>query len=85
MTSVHGDNGFYMYTKLYQGLSTIIDTVVDYSHVRGLLFPRGLSQCYEPILYHHKRKSTADKALIAHFFSYFSHEMSYCFLITALY
>ena len=28
------------------------------------LFPRGLSRCYEPILYPHKHKSTTVKALI---------------------
>ena len=54
--------------------------MVDRSCVRGWSFPPGLSQCYEPILYHHRCKSTADKAPIVHFFSYFSYDMSYCFL-----
>ena len=60
------------------------DPVVDYSHVRGWSFPRGSSRCYEPVLYHHKHKSTADKALNVHFFLYFSYDMSYCFLIAPL-
>ena len=52
---------------------------------QGWLFPRGLSRCYEPILYPHKHKSTADKALIVHFFFYFSYDMRFYFLITPLY
>ena len=54
-------------------------------HVTGWSFPSGLSRCYEPMLYHHKTKSTADKALIVHFFSHLSYAMRYCFLIAALY
>ena len=71
LTSVHGVSRHYIYTKFYQGMSAMSDPVVDYSHVRGWSFPRGLSWCYEPILYHHKHKSTTDKALKAHFFSLF--------------
>ena len=47
------------------------DPVVVYSHVRGWSFPRGLSRCYKPILYHEKPKSPADKALTVHFFLLF--------------
>ena len=60
------------------------DPVVDYSHVRGWSFLRGLSRRYEPLLYHHKHKSTADKALNVHFFLYFSYAMRYRFLIGPL-
>ena len=74
-----------IYTKFHHVLTTISNTVVDYSRVRGWSFPRGSSQYYEPILYHHKCKSTADKALIVHFLSYISYDVSYCFLIAALY
>ena len=78
-------NELYIYTKFYQGMSTMSDPVVDYSHVRGWSFPRGLSWCYKPVLYHHKHKSTADKALInVHFFLYFSYAMRFCFLIAPL-
>ena len=69
--SVHAVSGLYIYTKFYQYMSTTSDPVVDYSHVRGWSFPRGLSRGYEPILYHHEHKSTADKALTVHFFFYF--------------
>ena len=68
----------YIYTKFYQGISTKSYPVVDYTHVRGWSFPCGLSRCPKPILYH-------KKALTVHFFSYFSYDMSYCFLIAALY
>ena len=53
--------------------------------VRGWSFSRGLSRCHEPILHHHKHRTTANKALILHFFSYFSYDMSCCFLTAALY
>ena len=79
-------NALYIYAKFYQRTSTMSDPVVDYSHFRGWSFPRGFSQCYEPILYHHKHKSTADKALIVYFFSYFFiNGVRYCFLIATLY
>ena len=68
------------YTGVYMS-----DPVLYYSHVRGWLFPRGFSRCYEPILYHHKHQSTADKALTVHFLLYFSYVMRYCFLIAPLY
>ena len=60
LITVHRVNELYIYTKFYQRVSAMSDLVVDFSHVRGWLFPRGLSRCYEPILYHHKHKSTAD-------------------------
>ena len=46
LTSVHGFSGFYIYTKFYRGMSTMSDLAVDYSHVMGWSFPRGLSRCY---------------------------------------
>ena len=61
------------------------DLVVDYSHVRGWLFPRGLSRYYKPISYHQKDKSTTDIALNFHFLRYFSFAMRYCFFIAPLY
>ena len=64
-------NALYIYTKFCQSTSTMSDPVVDYSHVRGWSLPRGLSRCHEKMLYHHKTNSTADKALIVHFFSIF--------------
>ena len=47
LITVHQVNELYIYTKFYQGtcMSTMSDPVVDYSHVRGWLFPRGLSCC----------------------------------------
>ena len=82
LITVHGVSELYIHIKFYQGLSTMSDSAVDYNHVRGWSLPRGLShvrgwsflrglsQCYEPMLhlYHHKHKSTADRALVAHFF-----------------
>ena len=84
LITVHRVNELYIYAKFHQGMSTLSDSVVDYSHVRGWLFPRGLSRCYEPVLYHHKHKSTAEQALNVHFFLYFSYAMRYCFLIAPL-
>ena len=85
LITVHQVNELYMYTKFNQGMSTISDLVYDCSHVRGWSFRRSLSRCYKPISYHQKQKSTADKALTVHFFSYFSYGMSNCFLVAALY
>ena len=83
--SVDEVSGLYIYTKFYQGTSTMSDPVVDCSHVRGWSFPCSLSRCYEPILYHHKHISTANKALNVHFLLYFSYAMRYYFLIAPLY
>ena len=86
LTSTHGVIELYIYTKFYHVPTTESDAVVDYSHVRGWSFPPGLSRCYEPILYHHKHKSTADKAHILFILSLtFYYGMSYCFLIAVLY
>ena len=71
LTPVHGVSGLYICTKVYQGMSTMSDTVVDWSSIRGWSFPRGLSRCYEPILHNQKGKSIANKALIVHFFLLF--------------
>ena len=40
LITVDGVSGFYIYTKFHQGMSTMSDTVVDYSHVRGWSFSR---------------------------------------------
>ena len=66
-------------------MSAMGDPVVDYSHVRGWSFLRGLSRCYKPISYHRKHKSTADIALNVHFLLHFSYAMRYRFLIAPLY
>ena len=84
LITVHRVNELYIYTKFYQRVSAMSDLVVDFSHLRGWSFPCASSRCYKPTLYHHKHKSSADKALTVHFFSYFSYGMTYCFLIAAL-
>ena len=38
LISTHGVIGLYIYTKFYHILTTVSDTVVDYSHVRRWLF-----------------------------------------------
>ena len=35
LISVLGVSGLYIHTKFYQGMSTMSDLVVDFSHVRG--------------------------------------------------
>ena len=67
LTPVHRVSGLYIGTKVYQGIHTMSDTVVDWSSIRGWSFPRGLSRCYEPILYNQNGKLIANKALIVHF------------------
>ena len=57
------------------------ELVVDFSHIRGWSYLRGLIRCYEPISYHEKRKSTASKALTVHLLLYFSYAMRYSVLI----
>ena len=62
LTSVHGVSGLYIFTKFYQGMSTMSDPVVNYSHVRGWSLPRSLSQCYQPILHHEKTQINGRKS-----------------------
>ena len=64
LTSLHVVGGLYICTKFYQGMSLMSDHVVDFNHVKGWSFLRGLSRCYKPVLNHKKkRKSTTYKTL----------------------
>ena len=83
LTSLHVVGGLYICTKFYQGMSPMSDHVVDFNHVKGWSFLRGLSRCYKPVLNHKKNANQPPIKLLL--FAYFYYGMSYCFLIAALY
>ena len=71
LITVHRVNELYIYTKFYQGMSTMSDPVVDYSHVRGWSIPQGLSRRYKPILYQEKTQINQQQSSYCPFFLLF--------------